>query len=371
MKKSLFLMFSIISVGALAACNSQGGTPVNIETANTTMVRAMANMSNMSVGSMHVNLATDTAVSVDHHVAENDYDYYNSAIDFALKGAIDFKLSDLWGAAPKAHLNVDIDQASLVMSDDVEGEFANQSLSDASLNAYYANDYAYIDLSGAASLLELIFSGEVPNDFPTKIKQPVGSVAELEIPDMTDPSNALPQSEVDGMVAEMVPMLMLMPNATATTVGNELRIVYTLTQANLPALVQSFLLQLFGSFEQLPSSLTPSMQAELDLMVAEIVDAIDLNTFRVEVRVNTTRNILTYFQMDIDVVLTIEDYYDEGYWDDVNYEWVDVEVPFTTTVDIDTTTTLQILKFSEAVTITLPGDLNTYVEPENPQPVLI
>jgi len=85
--------------------------------------------------------------------------------------------------------------------------------------------------------------------------------------------------------------------------------------------------------------------------------------FRVEVRINTTRNILTYFQVQLDATVTIEDI-EEGYYDEWTETWVDVSIPYVETIDIVTSTTLQILKFSEPVTITFPTDLNTYVIPE-------
>lgn len=367
MKRSLLSLLSIFAVGALSACNfgsSQGGTPVNVETANTTMMRAMANMSNMSIGSFEISLETDTAVSMSRDVEENEHGYYDETGSIIVDGGINFKVSDLWGAAPKAHLNATVNELSVVMSDSYEGEYVNISLTDDVVNAYYDNAFAYIDLSGATSLLELMFEGEVPTDFPTKLKAPVGSVDQLEIPDMTDPANALGSSESDEMIAQMLPMLMLMPNVTATTVGSELRIVYQLTQADLPELIESFILALAESMGNLPSSIDSSMQAELDAMVAEVLEVIDLTTFRVEVRINTTRNILTYFQIDVDVEITIEDMIWDGYYNEVTYEWVDIEIPYTEVVNIDTTTTLQILKFSEPVTVTFPTDLNTYVNPE-------
>jgi hypothetical protein len=367
MKKSLLSLLSVMVVGALAACDfggSQSGDPVNVETANTTMMRAMANMSNMSIGSFEISLETDTSVSMSRDVEENEYGWYDETGSIIVDGGINVKVSDLWGTAPKAHLNVAINEASVVMSDTNDGEYINVSLTDDEVNAYYDNEFAYIDLSAATSLLDLMFDGEVPAEFPTKLKAPVGSVDQLEIPDMTDPTNALGSSESDEMIAEMLPMLMLMPNVTATSVGNEIRIVYQLTQADLPDLIESFILAMASSMGELPSSIDSSMQAELDAMVAEVLEVIDLTTFRIEVRIDTTRNILTYFQIDVDVEITIEDMIWDGYYNESTYEWVQIEIPYTQVVDIDTTTTLQILKFSEPVTVTLPTDLDTYVNPD-------
>lgn len=365
MRKPIAVAFALITVGVLAACTSQTGSNVDETVANTTMIRAMANMSNMTVGSLELSVETDSAVERTYNPEDNPV-FMDESTSIVADGSVNLKVSDLWGAAPKASVNATasldvLSQGSL--NGGTPEIYTDFEMTDQTVNAYYDNEFAYIDLSAAPTLIDMITEDmSEPESFPTKMKLPAGPVSELGIPDMTSPENALASSQVDEMVADALPMLATMPNITATQSGSELKIVYQLTQADLPDVISAFYLEALRMSEvSIPSSLDSSMQAELDAMVADIVDMIELTTFRFEVRINTARNILTYFQADIDVTVTIEDY-EDGYWDDEEMEWVDVEVPYVETVSVDTTTTIQILKFSEPVTVTLPTDLATYEE---------
>jgi len=378
MKKSITYLMTLLSITALASCNS-AGTPVETDEANTTMMRAMANMTNMTVGSLDVTLSTDSTVSVIVDADDNDYEYADEDILVIADGSVNAKVSDLWGTTPKASLNVTINEATVNASstyDNVEDVYVDESFIDQEINAYYDNEYLYVDLSEAADIHESLTSLVVPNlmgsvkgmvspiqTLPLKFKGLVGSIDDSGLPDMTAAENELPSSQVDEMIEQIVPVLALMPNTTAVMVGNELQIVYQLTQEDLPELIEGFMLEIYRMMEvEIPSSLDASQQAALDAQVNEILSHIDLTLFRVEVRLDTTRNIFTYFQIQLDAVIDIADVYTDGYWDDVNDEWVEIEVPFEQTIDIDMTTTLEINAFSEPVTVTFPTDLATYTD---------
>lgn len=368
MKKPIALMLSIATVGVLSACTlgtSQTGSVVDDTVANTAMLRALGNMSNMTVGSLELSLDTVADVTRDYDVVNNDYEYDDQSFALSADGSVNVKVSDLWGTAPQAHVSATAaltvhEESSLNGGTPKVG--IDLEIPEETVNAYYSDEFAYVDLSGAPTFKDLLTQGmENPESFPDKFKGEVGPISELGIPDMTDVENQLASSQINEMVDQMLPMLELMPNVTATQVGSELRIVYELTQEDLPDLIARGYLEFAKSMgASIPSSLDASMQAELDEIVAEIMDVIDLTLFRVEMRINTTRNIFSYLKVELDATVTIEDVEYTGYYDEGSSTWVDVELPYTEIVDINTATTIQLLKFSEAVTITLPTDLDTY-----------
>ena len=329
------------------------------------MLRALGNMSNMTIGSMEMSLETVTDMTRTYDVINNDYGYEDQSFALSADGSVTAKISDLWGVTPQAHLSatasLDVHEESS-MNGAASEVGIDIEIPEETVNAYYSSNFAYVDLSAAPTFKTLITEGmENPESFPSKFKGEVGPISELGIPDMTDVENQLASSQINEMVDDMLPMLELMPNVTATQVGSELRIVYELTQEDLPDLIARGYLEFAKSMgASIPSSLDASMQAELDEIVAEIMDVIDLTLFRIEMRINTTRNIFSYLKVELDATLTIEDVEYTGYYDEGSYTWVDVELPYTEIVDINTATTIQLLKFSEAVTITLPTDLDTY-----------
>ena len=370
MKKTLTYVLTILAIGALSACdfgNSTAGTIIATEEANTTMMRTMANMTNMTEGSLDLTLTTDSTVSVDVDSDDNDYGYGDETVDVVVDGAINAKVSDLWGTAPKAALNVNLNEATVNATGTYDGSqevYVDESFTDQQINAYYDNEYAYVDFSAATALHSELFgamNSEEP--MPTKFKGLVGTIAEFGIPDMTEPESQLPSSEVDEMIEQLLPVLEMMPNTSAMMFGNELRIVYQLTQADLPDLIEGFMIEIARSTKaEIPSSIDASLQAEIDAQVNEIMSQINLTTFRLELHIDSTRNIFSYFQVQLDGIITIQDSHYDGYWDEENSIWVEIEIPFEQIVDIDMTTTLELNAFSEPVTITFPTDLATYTD---------
>lgn len=366
MKKTLTYILTILALGALSACDLGGSktSEVGAEEANTAMIRAMANMTNMTVGSIDATLTADSTVSVVQDYAANEYEYYDTDIDVVLDGSVNVKVNDLWGASPKAALNVTVNQAT-VHAADTEETFVDISVTDEEANAYYDGEYAYLDLSQTPSLVEALFGeAESSEEFPTKIKGPVGSVEDLEIPDMTEAGFAPTSSEVDEAIGQMLPIMALLPNVTATASAGVLTITYTLTQDDLPELIESVMLQIVRmSTDDFPSSIDASLQAIIDEQVNMIVDMIDLDILRIEVQIDTAKNILKKFEFEVDATLDIaEEEYVGGYYDSEISDWVDTYVDVDTTIDVDSTITFEINKFSEAVSITFPTDFDDYFD---------
>jgi hypothetical protein len=373
MKKPIVYFIGILSVAALAACDlggSDAGEVVETEVANTTMARALGNMTAMTEGSLDMTLATDSTVAVTRDVEDNTYGWADEVVNVSIDAEVNAKVDDLWGTAPKASLSIDVTEAiinAVGTYDSVDETYIDIDVSDEQAYAYYDGEYAYMDLSAAPSLIEALFdvnmAEQTSEEFPTKLKGYVGTIAELGIPDLTDPENLPASSEVDAMVEEMVPMLEMMPNTTATMVGTELRIVYSLTQEDLPELVEEFMIEFARQMgQEIPSSIDASLQAEIDAMVAEILSVIDLDEFRIEVRIDSTRNVFTLFEIALDATLTINETIYDGYYDEGTYEWVEFEIESSQVIDIDTTTTLTINAFSEPVAITFPTDLDDYLD---------
>ncbi|MFA5236150.1 MAG: hypothetical protein WC399_04870 [Bacilli bacterium] len=371
MKKSFTYVMTILALGALSACDLGGSqtSQIGAEEANTAMIRAMANMTNMTIGSIDTTLTVDSALSVDRDYAENEYDFYDTAIDVVMDGSVNLKVSDLWGDSPKAALNLNVNEAT-VHAADSEETFVDVEVTDEVANAYYDGEYAYLDLSQAPSAVEALF-GEVDTseELPTKIKGPASSVEDLGIPDMTEEGFAPTSSEVDEAMGQMLPIMALLPNVTATSTGGVLKIEYSLTQADLPDLIESAMIQIARMTQEgFPSSIDTSLQAIIDAQVGMIVDAIDLEILRIEVQIDTAKNMLKKFEFEIDATLNVpgEEYVD-GYYDSIEQEWVEILVDVTTTVDVDSTITFDVNKFSEAVSITFPTDFNTYFEMPTPE----
>jgi hypothetical protein len=366
MKKSIAYILTVLAIGALSACDLGGSktSEVGVEEANTAMIRAMANMTNMTIGSIDATLTADSNVSVVQDYVANEYDLYDTTVEAVIDASVNLKVSDLWGATPKAALNVTVNEAT-VHAYDTEETFVDLSITDEVANGYYDGEYAYLDLSQAPSAIDALFGeSESSEEFPTKIKGPVGSVEELEIPDMTEEGFAPTSSEVDEAIAQMLPIMALMPNVTATNTGGILTITYSLTQADLPELIESVILQVARmSNPEFPSSIDASMQAMLDEEVDMIVGMINLTILRVEVQIDTAKNMLKSFEFEVDATMNVtNDEYVDGYYDSVEQEWVDIYVECESTIDVDSTITLEVNKFSEAVSITFPTDFADYFD---------
>ncbi len=369
MRKPLIVMLSTLTIISLSACNFSFGFSsthssqmTSEDVANETMLRAMANMTSMTIGSFDVTITTDSTVSHTRNVEENTHGKIDESTHLTIDASINAQVDDFWGDNPMGALNLTINEASIEHWDENKGTSIDQSFTNQVFNAYYQSEFGYLDFSTALDLHALLSEMQDPeNPLPTRAKVPLPSDVETKLPNLTNIENIPTSSEVDTKIAELLPIMAMMPNLTTAMVGNELRITYELTSADLPDLVESVMLEVARQENpDLPSSLDSSMQAEFDAEVNRTISMIDLDEFRIEVGINTTRNILSYFEVAIDVTLTIDDRYDYYYWDEQTSQQIEDDIAYTEVIDIDTTTRFVINKFSEPVTITLPEDLEEY-----------
>jgi hypothetical protein len=368
MKNVRKIVISTVLVAALASCdfNFSSGTseqalPVN-EANTRLMMSAMFNMMDMTEGSFEIQLDVDTKVDTSFEIEDNDLEIENRYNGGEMQGSVNLKVSDIWGSDPKAAVTVDVEKFSMYghrqLNDEELQVEIEVDVEDESAAAYYHDEHVYFDVSEAPSLVDLL-SELTEGDFSEIVKFGafVGPILD-EIPDLTDEtvkSEFFPDSEeIDELIDAMVPIMMMMPNATIGQVGNEMRFVYTLTQSDLPALVRDFLIMMFEIDE---SELTASDNAEIDAEISEMLEVIDLDLFRFEVRIDTVRNIMNFFKVNVDLTVTREETWE--YWDHNISDYValsEVEI-----IDVDAEVILQILKFSEPVVIVLPEDLDDYL----------
>jgi hypothetical protein len=318
-------------------------------------------MTELSIGSMELQIDENAVVSVDRDVADNAIEENDSLNQITADASLNVKVSDLWGTAPLASANLTVNTLDVHTESSLNGsspDIMDIEFTDQSASAYYDGEYAYFDFSGAPDVFSQIFGSS--SAMPTKMKSMVGPVPTESMPTMSE--LAFPDSQIEEITAQLLPVLEMLPNLAITTVGSELRLVYSITSGDLPELVRSFLLTTVPP-EVLSSANSSELDAMLDEMVTQITSMIELTTFEVEVRINTVRNIISYIRTNVDVTITSDRIDSIDTYDPITYEYIgSTALAVLEVIDIDSEVTIQLLKFNEAVTVTLPSDLGSYTD---------
>lgn len=326
MNKILTLsMLGLVAIG-LAGCGT-GGTTVAAAEANTRVVAATTKMASTDMTSFILNVAAE----VNYHEVHNYTDPLatDTTSSIVASGSLELKAKDML---------LDTAEASLTVEASVTENMGGTSLSmTQSAAGYFKEGYAYADLSSASSLLD--FGSEAP----TKVKIYVGNIATALGIDL---SSEVTSSEL--IDPEMItPFVNDIAGVVATEKDGALTVTYNVTLDDVVEMAIDMSI-LNGD---MPSSYTSS---ELDTMKAELLTQLEgmIEVRKCEIVIGVDKDgYVNKFHVDVDVTVTEEQ---------TDYETS--EVTDTVTHTIAGFVHIDLSNINQALTITFPSDLSTYIE---------
>ncbi|MCX5775353.1 MAG: hypothetical protein NTV44_03195 [Firmicutes bacterium] len=326
MNKILTLsMLGLVAIG-LAGCGT-GGTTVAPAEANTRVVAATTKMASTDMTSFILNIAAE----VNYQEAHNFTDplVTDTTGSIVASGSLELKAKDML---------LDTAEASLTVEASVTEDMGGTSISmTQSAAGYFKEGYAYANLTNASSIFN--FGSEAP----TKVKTYVGNIATALGIDLT---SEVTSSEL--INPEMItPFVNDIAGVVATEKDGALTVTYTVTLND----VVEMAVDMASLNGEMPSSYTSS---ELDAMKAELLTQLEsmIVVRKCEIVIGVDKDgYVNKFHVDVDVTVTEEQ-------TDVDTSAVTDTVTHTVTgfVHID------LSNINQALTITFPSDLNTYVE---------
>ena len=297
MKKTLLL--STLSVAALVAC----GTPTPSQSLPSEMVdEALSNPNRMLLNTMMAmatssHMSTETTFELDgtfrqsnRESGENFQNIYTTLLSVNAEATL--QTNDLLGSAPQAQFDLTLNNFRFLQSESFMGQsFTNDiTFTDQSLSALYDDGMAYVDLSGAETMLQSL---SLISPQSLKLKFPVQSPESLGL----SPQEMTPEDQ-EQFVNDWLPFVDTIPGLEASISGSFLNLEYAVTQEEFNQMVRDMFLQ---GTETL--TLSSEETAYLDDMIEGIIALVTIETFEFSLQLNLLTSQITSLRMDVDVEL--------------------------------------------------------------------
>jgi hypothetical protein len=297
MKKTLLL--STLSVAALVAC----GTPTPSQSLPSEMVdEALSNPNRMLLNTMMAmatssHMSTETTFELDgtfrqsvRESGENFQSIYTTLLSVNAEATL--QTNDLLGSAPQAQFDLTLNNFRFLQSESFMGQsFTNDiTFTDQSLSALYDDGMAYVDLSGAETMLQSL---SLISPQSLKLKFPVQSPESLGL----SPQEMTPEDQ-EQFVNDWLPFVDTIPGLEASISGSFLNLEYAVTQEEFNQMVRDMFLQ---GTETL--TLSSEETAYLDDMIEGIIALVTIETFEFSLQLNLLTSQITSLRMDVDVEL--------------------------------------------------------------------
>lgn len=333
-----FVLLPLLMIG-LAGCDMFSPTTnIEVAVANNRVAQAMNQMTSTEMNSFELSVAASLDVGYEYFDETSTKVETNS---IEASGSVEIKASNLFNettgrASVVASASVKVvEDSSTVVDEDMTG------------SVYYDAGWAYVHLTGISALTNNSEMDEV------KGKTQVGPLSDLfELPG----SEYVPTSEGMLPTEDMTEMLSVIDNIKATEKDGELTVVYTIT---IDDVVDAYIkiAEMSGAFN--PSDFSSSEFAALRTEVYDQLNSmIKINTAKVTIGVNA-EGYLSKFYIDVDIQIT-----------ETEYDWEDEETILgKAVIHIDADFKLDLRNINKTVTITLPSDLNTYPDMDQPEAV--
>ena len=297
MKKTLLL--STLSVAALVAC----GTPTPSQSLPSEMVdEALSNPNRMLLNTMMAmatssHMSTETTFELDgtfrqsvRESGENFQSIYTTLLSVNAEATL--QTNDLLGSAPQAQFDLTLNNFRFLQSESFMGQsFTNDiTFTDQSLSALYDDGMAYVDLSGAETMLQSL---SLISPQSLKLKFPVQSPESLGL----SPQEMTPEDQ-EQFVNDWLPFVDTIPGLEASISWSFLNLEYAVTQEEFNQMVRDMFLQ---GTETL--TLSSEETAYLDDMIEGIIALVTIETFEFSLQLNLLTSQITSLRMDVDVEL--------------------------------------------------------------------
>ena len=164
------------------------------------------------------------------------------------------------------------------------------TFTDQSLSALYDDGMAYVDLSGAETMLKSL---SLISPQSLKLKFPVQSPESLGL----SPQEMTPEDQ-EQFVNDWLPFVDTIPGLEASISGSFLNLEYAVTQEEFNQMVRDMFLQ---GTETL--TLSSEETAYLDDMIEGIIALVTIETFEFSLQLNLLTSQITSLRMDVDVEL--------------------------------------------------------------------
>ena len=293
MKKTLLL--STLSVAALVAC----GTPS--QTLPSELIdEALSNPNRMLLNTMMAmatssNMATETTFEIDgsfrQSFRETSESYQTlSTVLFRVDADARLQTNDLLGSGPQAQFDLTLNDFRFLQSQSFMGQSYTNDVrfTDQTIFAFYDEGMAYIDLSGAETMLQSL---SLINPQSLKLKFPVQSpdVLGLSPQEMT-------QEEQEQFVNDWLPFVDTIPGLEATVSGSFLNLQYAITQEEFNQMVRDM-------YEEATENLflTSEETVILEEIIEDTIAKVIIESFEFSLQLNLLTSQLTSLRVDVDV----------------------------------------------------------------------
>jgi hypothetical protein len=297
MKKTLLL--STLSVAALVAC----GTPVPSQTLPSEIIdEALSNPNRMLLNTVMAmatssNMATETTFEIDGSFRQSfreTSENYQTISTVLLRVDADARLrtNDLLGSAPQAHFELTLNDFRFLQSDSFMGQSYTSDVrfTDQTLVAIYDEGMAYIDLTGAQTMLQSL---SLINPQSLKLKFPVQSPEALGL----SPQEMTPEDQ-EQFINDWLPFVDTIPGLEATIVGSFLNLEYAITQEDFNQMVRDMFLE---GTENV--TLTSEESDFLEQLIEDTIALVTIETFEFSLQLNLLTSQITSLRVDVDVEL--------------------------------------------------------------------
>jgi hypothetical protein len=364
MKKTAIL--ASLSVAALVAC----GTPTTTQTLPSEMVQdALSNPNRMLLNTMMAmatssNMATETTFEIDgtfrQSFRETRTDSQSlSTTLLSINAEALLQTNDLLGIAPQAQFELTLNNFRFLQSESFMGQsFTNDTnFTDQTFVAIYDDGMAYLDLSGAETMLQSL---SLVNPQTLKLKFPVQSPEALGL----SPQEMTPEDQ-EQFINDWLPFVSTIPGLEANVNGSFLNLQYAITQEDFNQMVREMFLE--GSENV---SLTSEETAYLDFLIESIISMVTIKTFEFSLQLNLLTSQITSLLVDLDVELYNTYEYESPFQydpenpdaDEYGYLYETVTIGTLTIVDVFAQLNMESFQESRPIAILINKDEFTLVE---------